>query len=124
MQEHADAAAEAGDGHGGIPHHERRITLRILQRMASFVRGDAYGRHRMGFIHVRAQPQHFVPRVVMVTQKPLHRLDGDVLQSGRIQNVPCSGRAAERRADCARPQRKWIALSLGPTDPTRGLGQE
>jgi hypothetical protein len=50
----------------------------------------------------------------MITQKPLHRLDGDVVQPGRIQNVPCSGRATEWRAHALGLSESGSHFCLGP----------
>ena len=83
-----------------VADDEQRVAGGILNRVARFVRSDADGGHRAALVHLRAQPQNFAARVVVIGHEAFDRLDGDVLQAGRVEHVPGGGRTGHRAGSC------------------------
>ena len=103
-----------GRGNGQVSHHERCITLRVLQGVARFVGGDADGGRRLCVVHFAAQPQHPVAGIVMVGEHALRLLDSDIVAAGLIEDVARRRRPAQPGADAHSLRKCAFDLRLCP----------
>ena len=109
-QPDAGVAADAGRRHGGVADRQRGVGQGVLQGVAGLVGGNAHRRQRPALVDLGAEPQHFLPRVVVVAQAAGNLLDRDVVQSGGVEDVAGRRRAAQRG-------RHLLGPRIGRTDP-------
>ena len=109
-QPDAGVGADAGRRDGGVADRQRGVGIGVLQGVAGLVGGNAHRRQRPALIDLRAQPQHLLPRVVVVAQASGYLFDRDVAQSGGVEDVAGGRRAAQRG-------RHLLGLPIGRMDP-------
>ncbi len=56
--------------------------------MSHFVGGDSDGGHRVAGVHIMAEPDHFVRRIIVVRKLASYHFDGDIAKTLGIQNAP------------------------------------
>ena len=83
---HRHLAGDVRHRHHGRAHLEPLVPLRVLQRMARLVAGDADGRDRARIIDRLRQAQRPVARIVMVAETPRDRLDPAIRDPRPLQH--------------------------------------